>query len=524
MATFSYAEYAGQSHPPYSNGPLKLPYQRPVKERRTYHSAGVENLIDEITFQMRDKDLARMFENCFPNTLDTTVKWFEHSDDTCKSFIIAGDMDAAWLRDNLWQIQAYKCLLRTDESIRKLWRGVITLHTRWIAKAPYANSFQAPRESGLKPVTDHVVDMGADIVKPPLDPDLSFEGKWSLDSVASFLRISNTYVQETADTSILDDSWMAALTAILQVLHEQSQSTFDEHGKLNAQAYSFQRPASTSMTSVYNGPDQPPNVGTGNPVKSTGLIRSSFRASDDATIFPFHVPANAFMAVELDRTAELLSPMARDLSVQCAAISGSITRGIYEHGVFTHPVYGKVLAYEVDGYGSRVFMDDASPPSLLTLPYLGFLDASDPVYRATRAMVLSRDGNPYYVVGSALEGQGSPHIDLTTMWPLGTIMQVLTSDDDREIRACLETLKKSSAGLGLVHEGVDVNDSSRFLRTWYAWGNSAFGEMIVDLAARKPGILFGEAGANDRHSLTSEAEVELETETNPDHDGRVPKL
>lgn len=111
----------------------------------------------------------------------------------------------------------------------------------------------------MKPVTDHVIDMGADVVNPPLDPDLSFEGKWSLDSIASFLRISNTYVHETADTSIIDDSWIAALTAILQVLREQSQPTFDEQGTLNAQAYSFQRPASTSMTSVYNGPDQPPN-------------------------------------------------------------------------------------------------------------------------------------------------------------------------------------------------------------------------------------------------------------------------
>lgn len=139
-------------------------------------------------------------------------------------------------------------------------------------------------------------------------------------------------------------------------------------------------------------------------------------------------------------------------------------------------------------------MDDASPPSLLSLPYLGFMDASHELYQSTRRMVLSREGNPYYVVGSELEGQGSPHIDLKTMWPIGTVMQILTSDDDDEIRGCLEVLKKSSAGLGLVHEGVDVNDCSKFLRTWYAWGNSAFGEAIVDLAKRKPEILFGSSG------------------------------
>lgn len=220
------------------------------------------------------------------------------------------------------------------------------------------------------------------------------------------------------------------------------------------------------------------------------------------------------MAVELARTADFVSTIAPEVSVQCAAFSQSITQGIYAHAVFTHPAYGKVLAYEVDGYGSRVFMDDASPPSLLSLPYLGFIDASDPLYQATRAMVLSRDGNPYYVVGTALEGQGSPHINLKTMWPVGTIMQILTSDDDKEIRTCLERLKRSSAGLGLVHEGVDVNDSNKFLRTWYAWGNSAFGEMMIDLAARKPGLLFGE----------DDSTAQIETEADPDRDGRVPKL
>ncbi|KAK5347554.1 hypothetical protein LTS03_009965 [Exophiala xenobiotica] len=444
---------------------------------------------------MRDRDLARMFENCFPNTLDTTVKWFSESGGQYQSFIIAGDMDAAWTRDNLWQIQPYASLLSVDSAIKKLWLGVINLHALFISQAPYANSFQPPRDSGISPVGDHVVDMGQDIVRPPVDPDVAFEGKYALDSLGAFLRISNTYVQQTNDKSIIDRQWLTSLTAILTVLHEQSQSTFDEGGTLREPSYSFQRPSTMSMKSVYNGPDQPPNAGAGNAVKGgTGLIKSAFRASDDATVFPFHIPSNAFVAVELARTAEIIQAIDPELADECSSLSRRITHGIYTHGVVNHALYGKVFAYEVDGYGSHLIMDDASPPSLLSLPYLGFIDASDDLYQSTRQMILSREGNPYYVVGSELEGQGSPHIDLKAMWPIGTLIQILTSNNDDEIRLCLGMLKKSSAGLGLMHEGVDVNDCTKFLRTWYAWGNSAFGEAIIDLAKRKPDILFGSGG------------------------------
>lgn len=195
------------------------------------------------------------------------------------------------------------------------------------------------------------------------------------------------------------------------------------------------------------------------------------------------------LEVELKRTAEHIRTFAPSLATKCLSISRRIAEAICSYGTTTHPVFGKVFAYEVDGYGSQVLMDDASPPSLLSLPYLGFVKASDTIYQNTRRMVLCREGNPYYVVGGELEGQGSPHIDLETMWPIGTIMQIRTSSDDEEILRCLAILKKSST-FGLMHEGVNVNDTTKFLRTWYAWGNSAFGEMILDLSQRKAHLLF----------------------------------
>ncbi|KAK8200995.1 hypothetical protein M8818_006315 [Zalaria obscura] len=196
------------------------------------------------------------------------------------------------------------------------------------------------------------------------------------------------------------------------------------------------------------------------------------------------------MAAELLRVHEYLDPVDKGLSAKAKILGEQISAGIHKHATFEHSVFGRVFAYEVDGYGSRTFMDDASPPSLLSLPYLGFIEQDDMLYQNTRRMVLSRQGNPYFLEGKQLKGQGSPHIDLKTMWPIGTIAQIITTNDDEEIKELLAILKRSTAGLGLIHEGVDVNDTTKFLRTWYAWGNSAFAEMIIDLAERKPHLLF----------------------------------
>jgi Uncharacterized conserved protein len=93
---------------------------------------------------------------------------------------------------------------------------------------------------------------------------------------------------------------------------------------------------------------------------------------------------------------------------------------------------GSTYVYEVDGFGNQLFMDDANVPSLLSLPYLGCCTASDPIYRRTRAKILS-DTNPYFFRGQAGEGIGGPHVGQNMIWPLGIIMRALTSTDDKEI-------------------------------------------------------------------------------------------
>ena len=148
----------------------------------------------------------------------------------------------------------------------------------------------------------------------------------------------------------------------------------------------------------------------------------------------------------------------------------------------------QIYAYEVDGFGSHYLMDDANIPSLLSLAYLGFCALDDPLYRSTRAFVLSAD-NPYYGEGKAGRGVGGPHVGRGWIWPISIIMQALTSDSEEEITRCLRTLKSTHAGTGFMHETFWKDDANRFTRHWFAWANTLFGELILKLNRERPQLL-----------------------------------
>ena len=145
-----------------------------------------------------------------------------------------------------------------------------------------------------------------------------------------------------------------------------------------------------------------------------------------------------------------------------------------------HPKYGKIYAYEVDGFGSHQLMDDANVPSLLALGYLDPEMYADPVYLNTRRFVWSED-NPYFKRGKAGEGIGGPHMGTDAVWPMSIMMKAFTAQDDDEIRACLVQLLNTDAGTGFMHESFRKDDAGQYTRPWFAWANTLFGELIVTL-------------------------------------------
>jgi meiotically up-regulated gene 157 (Mug157) protein len=260
--------------------------------------------------------------------------------------------------------------------------------------------------------------------------------------------------------------------------------TFREQQRMNGPGpYRFQRTTDNPI-------DTPPFNGLGNPTRKIGLIHSAFRPSDDACVYPFLIPANLFAVVALKQLAEIVSSVLSDrtFASECLALAQQITNSANIHGKAVSKRHGLVYNYEVDGFGNYLLMDDANVPSLLSLPYLGCCALNDPIYRRTRALVLS-DDNPYFFRGKAGEGIGGPHVGVDMIWPLGIIMRALTSGDDREIHYCLRILKNTHAGTGFMHEAFDKDDSKKFTRSWFAWANTIFGELIVKLYEQRPHLL-----------------------------------
>lgn len=443
---------------------------------RTFESLLVEDVIKDMKERMLDKDLARIFENAFPNTLDTTVRWhidsshkrktrkwgslsYSSPDDDkwqgAQSFIVTGDINAEWLRDSTNQLAQYQPLAKKDKAIYELILGAINTQAEYVIGSPYCNAFQPPPPSGLDPTFGG----GEDEVHPIYEPSFVFECKYELDSLAAFLSLGNQFWEHTASTEFLTSRWFEALNTLLGVLDAQAKPTFNDEDGYERNDYTFQRRTNTGTETLNL-------AGIGNPLNGgTGLIRSAFRPSDDATILGFFIPANAMIAVELKRTASVLEKAGKKkkLAQNLRHRAKTIEDGIWEHGVIEHKKFGKVFAYEVDGYGSHILMDDANLPSLLSLPLLGFVSSSDQTYQNTRQMILSKQGNPYFLRGLDFKGIGGPHIGVKNAWPMSVLVQAMTSEDDREISGCLERVKNVSQ-LGLIHESVNVQFGRDYTR------------------------------------------------------------
>ncbi|KIY72929.1 glycoside hydrolase family 125 protein [Cylindrobasidium torrendii FP15055 ss-10] len=475
-----YTTYAQAPHGELSAGPLSLPYMRPDPACRTFNSTAVEQVIDDMKARLKDPDIARLFENAFPNTLDTTVRYFNSTENI--AFIITGDITAQWLRDTANQFAHYHNLLGQDAELASLVKAVINNEARYVSEYPYCGAFQPPPESGLEPSHNDWAD--GVTVNPPIDNQTVFECKYELDSLCGFIKLSRSYYNSTQDSSFMNNNWFSAISQIFRVIGEQSQGSF-----------SIADDGITQFVSWYNwtggnGALSPrvPNEGNGEPKAYTGMVGTHHRPSDDLSTFAFLTPANAMLSVELGHLADILDAtgQAADVAAQATEWSTRIRDAIWEHTVADN-----IFAYETNGFGARYVMDDANVPSLLSLPYLGFLDKTDPTYVATRELLMSTN-NPYFAKGRGFNGVGGPHVDPWHPWPMSHISSIFGTDDDDEILRSLYTIANNTAGLGLIHESQSVYNSSDYTRPWFAWANSYFAEMLLDLAERKPALIFND--------------------------------
>lgn len=282
------------------------------------------------------------------------------------------------------------------------------------------------------------------------------------------IRLAYEYWKVTGDDSVFDETWLKAVNNILTTFIQQQR-------KDGVGPYRFTRKTDRSTDTLNNN-------GLGAPVNPVRLIVSCFRPSDDATTLQFLVPSNLFAVTSLRKAVEILFVVNKDeeLAAKCTALADEVENAIKKYAVVDHPEFGKIYAFEVDGFGNALLMDDANVPSLLALPYLGDVDVNDPVYRNTRRFVWSTS-NPYFFKGKAAEGIGGPHVGYDMIWPMSIMMKAFTSTDDAEIKQCIETLMTTHNGTGFMHESFHKDDPSNFTREWFAWQNTLFGELILKL-------------------------------------------
>mgnify|MGYP002585008804 CR=1 FL=1 len=425
---------------------------RPEASKRLFVSQAVEQQIAHIKQLLTNARLAWMFENCFPNTLDTTVH-FDGKDDT---FVYTGDIHAMWLRDSGAQVWPYVQLANKDAELKKMLAGVIKRQFKCINIDPYANAFNMNSEGGewMSDLTD---------MKPELH-----ERKWEIDSLCYPLRLAYHYWQVTGDTSVFGAEWLEAIRNIYTTFCQQQR-------KEGVGPYKFQRKTERALDTLNND-------GLGAPVRPVGLIVSCFRPSDDATTLQFLVPSNFFAVTSLRKAAEILETVNKEtaLAADCRALADEVEMALKRYATYNHPEFGTIYAFEVDGFGNHLLMDDANVPSLLAMPYLGDVDVNDPIYQNTRRFVWS-DSNPYFFSGKAGEGIGGPHIGYDMVWPMSIMMKAFTSRDDAEIKTCIKMLMDTDAGTGFMHESFHKDDAANFTRPWFAWQNTLFGELILKL-------------------------------------------
>lgn len=413
----------------------------------------LKNLISVVQDKFADDPaIVELFINCFTNTLDTTVKKMEDG----TTHVITGDIPAMWLRDSVAQVRPYLIAAKEDSEIADLLIGLSRRQFFFINHDPYANAFNQEDNGNC---WDHdETEMTGWL----------WERKYEVDSLCYPVQLAYLIWKNTGRTDHFDENFVKGLRTILKVW-----KTEQYHEEKSP--YSFVR-----RGCYYT--DTLSREGKGALVKSgIGLTWSGFRPSDDACVYGYLIPSNMFATVVLGYMETIARRVLKDevLADEAAALKKEIHDAIESLAIVNNYYYGKVYAYEMDGYGQYLLMDDANVPSLLAMDYLGYEADDREVVENTRKFILS-SGNPYYYEGKMAKGIGSQHTRPDYIWHIALAIQGLTSKTREEKLAILEMMKKTDAGKGMMHEGFDVNDPAQYTREWFSWPNALFCELVLD--------------------------------------------
>ncbi|BBM19414.1 glycosyl hydrolase [Enterococcus avium] len=408
-----------------------------------------KKLIEEIqayadTVELPTEKETKLFRHAFVDTITNTVSVRENGE----IFVATGDIPAMWLRDSTFQVLPYLMIADKVPAVKKLVHGVLEQQLTYLLHDPYSNAFNKEADGG---------HYSNDTSNVPISA-LVWERKFEIDSLCAPFFLGYQLQQAGYTEHLNPKFWEAASVAIDTFIREQHHET---------SMYTFVRTDCPPSDTI-------PCDGKGRPIEYTGMVWSGFRPSDDACYYGYFIPGNQFIVVILKQLLELLPKKSNPkLKEKMTRLLAEITQGIEKYGRLVDENGEYYYAYEVDGLGNSLFMDDANVPSLLSLPFLGFCAENDPTYLVIRSKILST-ANPYYYTGECLKGIGSPHTPPAYVWPISLAMEGLTSDDLAVIEAKLQLISKTDAGTLQCHEGINVDDPNQFTREWFSWANMTY--------------------------------------------------
>lgn len=402
----------------------------------------------------KDSRLFYVFEKVYLDTLEKAL--VEDSDD--KVFVLTGDIPAMWQRDSSAQLRPYILLAKKNKKIKDLIVKVIRRQFFNMNLDPYANAFNQ---------TDN--NHGHQTDQTDMNPWI-WERKYELDSLCYPVQLAYLLYKNTGETAQFDKEFISGIKKLLETIQ------VEQHHE--SSTYTFQRDCDVTTDTLTNS-------GKGAPINYTGMSWSGFRPSDDACAYGYLIPSNMFAVVILRYIQEIFSTVLHDneIAVRAKQLCKDINNGIQEYGIVEHNGK-KQFAYEVDGRGNYILMDDSNVPSLMSAPYLGYLDGNDPIYQNTREYLMSPE-NPYFYIGEFWSGQGSPHTPKGYIWPISLALLGMTSNDQDKKRNLLYILANTTNGTNMIHESFDANDPTKFTRPWFSWANMMYCEFLLDYLGEK---------------------------------------
>ncbi|WP_353653429.1 glycoside hydrolase family 125 protein [Listeria ilorinensis] len=417
----------------------------------------IQSSKEKIFQRTGNEKLARMYEKCMINTLDTTIKIREDG----ATFIVTGDIPAMWLRDSVCQIRPFLYFAKEHVEIQEMLVGLLREQERLIAIDPYANAFNETANGA-----GHQNDL------TEMLPEV-WERKYEIDSLCYPLQLAYFIWKFAGQTEQFDNAYLKMIRCVLKVWQTELRHETDS-------PYTFERLDCVATDTLVRS-------GKGNETAYTGLLWSGFRPSDDACQYGYLIPANLFAIRVLAYTEEILTTFfakEKELLGKVSELRQTIEAAIERYAIYEHAEFGEIYAYEVDGLGNQLLMDDANVPSLLALPFLGIADADSVRYSQTRRFLLSQE-NPFYQEGKYALGIGSPHTPLGYIWPIALSIQGLTATERAEKEQMMSYLLATDAGTEMIHESFDPDQPENFTREWFSWANMMFCELALDLGGYK---------------------------------------